>query len=622
MCGIIGIYNLNHQPVENTLLRRMCNIISHRGPDDEGFYQNGPIGLGIRRLAIIDVAGGQQPISNEDGSIWIVFNGEIYNYLELRASLEQKGHHFKTQSDTETIVHLYEEQGIDCVCELRGMFAFALWDAKAQRLLLARDRLGIKPLFYAYNGQKLLFASEMKAILQDQNLDRQVDLSALKAYLAYLYVPAPKTILQGVNKLPPAHILVCENGQTTRQRYWQLQPESLAGYTEDEIVAALRQQLQEAVKIRLMSEVPLGAFLSGGVDSSAVVALMTAVMNRPVKTFSIGFENNKFNELQYARMVAEHCQTDHYEFVVRPDAVEILPKLVWQFDEPFADPSMLPTYYVTKMARQHVTVCLSGDGGDESFAGYRRYSYAQRTRIYDGIPRMIKQTLLSPLSNILPQRSVWGKRLRQSSLSAQDRYIENVSYLGESMQAQLLADDIQQSLGDSPPVSHYLQAIFDLTQEYNIPEQLLYVDIYSYLPEDILVKLDRTSMLNSLEARVPFLDHRLLEFVAGIPFGLKLKNGSGKYILKKALQELLPDKIFQRGKQGFSVPLGEWFGGTLYTFARDILMDHKFAARGLFNQAEVEQLLQQHRSGIADMSRAIYILIVFELWCQAYLDQR
>jgi len=622
MCGIVGIYNLAKDPVDLAVLHGMCQVIAHRGPDDEGYFSEGPIGLGMRRLAIIDVAGGQQPISNEDGSIWIVFNGEIYNYRELRAGLEKRGHRFRTQSDTETIVHLYEERGIECVHALRGMFAFGIWDSKAHRLFLARDRLGIKPLFYTFDGDKLLFASEMKAILQDQSVDRRIELSALSEYLSYLYIPSPKTIFQDVYKLPPAHMLICENGQIIRRRYWQLQPRRLDGFTEHDIVEELRRQLQEAVAIRLMSEVQLGAFLSGGIDSSAIVALMTEVIDQPVRTFSIGFEIDEFDELRYARLVARHCKTDHHEFVVRPDAVKILPRLVWQFDEPFADPSMIPTYYLAQMARRYVTVCLSGDGGDESFAGYRRYSYARRLKIYDVIPGVIKHTLLAPLSQVLSDNTVWGRRMRLASLSAQDRYIVQMSYIGEHAKKRLLSDEVTHILAESPPATSYLQSVFDFTKGYNVPERLLHVDIHSYLPEDILVKVDRMSMLNSLEVRVPLLDHQLLEFVAGIPFELKLRGSDSKYILKEALRGLLPDAILSREKHGFSVPLGQWFGGELYTFARDILLDHKFAGRALFNRDEVERLIQHHREGTADTSRLLYILIVFELWCQAHLDRK
>ncbi len=621
MCGIVGIYNLDGQPVDANTLQRMCDIIAHRGPDDEGFHRDCCIGLGMRRLAIIDVAGGHQPISNEDGSIWIVLNGEIYNYRELRANLEEQGHLFKTQSDTETIVHLYEEQGVGCVHALRGMFAFAIWDSRVRRLFLARDRLGIKPLFYAFDGKRLLFASEMKAILQDRNIDRCVDFSSLSEYLTYLYVPAPKTIFHSVNKLPPAHVLICENGQIKQERYWQLQPLSLNTYTEGDFLEDLRDKLRESVAIRLMSEVPLGAFLSGGIDSSAIVALMTEVVEQPVKTFSIGFEIDRFDELPYARLVAQHCKTDHREFVVRPDAVEILPKLVWQFDEPFADPSMLPTYYLAKMAREHVTVCLSGDGGDESFAGYRRYSYARCLKLYDIMPRAIKQNFLRPLTHVFPNDTVWGRRLRLASLSPEARYIERVSYIGEQDKEQLLADDVMKVLSQNPSAEQYLQSVFNSLNGYQVPEVLTYVDINSYLPEDILVKVDRMSMLNSLEVRVPFLDHKLLEFVAGIPFGFKLKGTNSKYILKRALNDLLPNEILSREKHGFSVPLGEWFRGRLSTFAQDVLLDHRFAARAFFNQDEVEKLIRRHRDGILDASRALYILIVFELWCQLYLDR-
>ena len=620
MCGIVGIHNLAGNPICAELLRGMCNSIVHRGPDDEGYFAGDGTGLGMRRLAIIDVAGGQQPICNEDASIWIVFNGEIYNYRELRAKLEKRGHRFRTQSDTEVIVHVYEEDGADCVHALQGMFAFAIWDSRARRLLLARDRLGIKPLFYAVDGDRLLFASEMKAILQDRSIQQRIDVSALNEYLTYVYVPSPKTILQSVRKLPPAHVLTCQDGRITPRRYWQLGPQCLNGYTQDDITEELRGRLQQAVEARLMTEVPLGAFLSGGIDSSAVVALMAKVTDQPVRTFSIGFDIGKFNELDHARVVAKHCNTDHHELVVRPDAVRILPTLVRQCDEPFADPSMIPTYYLAEMARQHVTVCLSGDGGDESFAGYRRYRHAHRMRHYDIIPEAIRRGLLSPLSRALSGNRLWGRRLRLASLSAQDRYIEQMSYMRQEDRERLFSDDLKQSLSQELPAEDYLRSILESATGHDLPERLLYVDFHSYLPEDILVKVDRMSMLNSLEVRVPFLDHQLLEFVAGIPYDLKLRGATSKYILKEALRGLLPDEILSREKHGFSVPIGEWFGGELYTFAQEILLDQRFASRGLFNRTRVEQLIREHREGIQDRSRAIYNLTVFELWCQTYLD--
>ncbi len=628
MCGICGKYYFQEDKrVEEELIKRMCQTLVHRGPDDEGIYVDRNIGLGHRRLSIIDLATGKQPIHNEDKSIWIVFNGEIYNFLELRSFLEKKGHKFYTKSDTETIVHLYEEEGENCIKKLRGMFAFALWDEGQKKLILARDRVGKKPLFYTLSNKTFIFASEIKSILQDLLIKKEVSLESLHSYLTYGYIPAPETIFRGIKKLPPAHFLIVQKGRLRLKRYWDLNFTKKINLTEQEIVEQVYELVKEAVKIRLISDVPLGAFLSGGIDSSIVVALMSQLVSEPVKTFSIGFKEASFDELKYAQLIAKHFRTDHHEFIVKPDALTILPELIWYFDEPFADSSAIPTYYVAKMTRQHVTVALNGDGGDEAFAGYERYFASRLADYYSLIPAALRENVIEQLVKNLPESTAkkgFFKRLKRfvkaAGLPSEERYTEWMTTFSDEMKSFLYTSELKENLSHVNS-SSFLKKAFESAQAGDFLDKLLYVDTVTYLPNDLLVKMDRMSMVHSLEARSPFLDHKVMEFAAAIPHNLKLKRMTTKYILKKAMKNLLPQKIISRGKAGFGVPIGVWFKEELKEFAYQILLDKRARKRGYFNSKFIEQLLEEHIMGKIDHGNRIWALLVLELWHQTFIDR-
>lgn len=622
MCGINGIYHFNlDEPVDKATLLQMRDVIYHRGPDEAGCYINGRIGFGHRRLSIIDLRNGQQPLCNEDGTVWITYNGEVFNYEALRQDLLAKGHQFKTRCDTEVIIHLYEQYGVDCVKKLRGQFAFAIWDGRQQRLLLARDRLGILPLSYALDNGRLIFASEIKAILQDKRISREIDLAALSDYLTYHYIPAPKTIFQQIRKLPPGHMLVCEQGTISVQRYWTLKYQPDNEISEADYIEKIRQKLLESVKIRLMSDVPLGAFLSGGIDSSVVVAFMSQVMDQPVKTFSIGFGEQDFDELRYARRVAQHFSTDHHEFIVTSETKELLPQLVRQFDEPFADASAIPTYYVSKMARDHVTVCLSGDGGDETFAGYHHYKVAVRLHNrLSPIPPFVRKPVFGAINHLIPD-GVRGKRfaLQASMASPAESYGVIHGYLHPSERDQFLSNEVKAALRHEHPYE-LLQHLYDESGPVDHLTRLQYVDFMSYLPDDILVKVDRTSMLNSLETRVPLLDYELLELVATTPAHLRMRGFEQKYILKQVVKDLLPAEILNRPKQGFGVPLKYWFESDWNDYAAKILLDPQAISRRLFNRKYVETLVNNHSSHLKNFSMSLYKLLIFEEWGRCYLN--
>lgn len=651
MCGIAGIFDINSTP-EKGLIERMCRIMTHRGPDGEGYHIGGPVALGHRRLSIIDLAGGKQPLCNEDGTVWITFNGEIYNFQELRDDLVAKGHRFATRSDTEAIVHAYEEYGERCVERLRGMFAFAVWDSRAGKLFIARDRLGKKPLYYCHNGGRFLFASEIKAILQDEGVKRELDPKALADYLTYHYIPFPGTIFKGIKKLEPGHVLTVESVESVRSvksvestkrtkptqptqlsltvsQYWDITYAPDFSLTEADWVEALREKLREAVKIRLISEVPLGAFLSGGIDSSTVVALMSQVQSAPVKTFSIGFKEEDFSELKYARQVAEKFGTEHHEFVVEPDAMEVLPKLAWEFDEPFADSSAIPTYYVSKIAREQVTVILSGDGGDETFAGYRRYGWAQDMSKYDAIPTPLKKAFFGVPAALLPD-GVKGKgALKHLSKGAFERYaglntFGEPPYLNKVLSKDTLSAIRQAYVGAknlSPlPDFSAMRRFYDGCTSSDYLTRIQYVDTKLYLSEDILTKVDRASMLCSLETRAPLLDHEVIELAARMPPSFKLNGGETKYILKKAMEGILPDEILYRRKMGFGVPLVHWFKKDLTEYARDLLLSKQARERGLFNTAYVESMLDTHQKKGRDLSARIWALLFFEEWARNWID--
>ena len=626
MCGIAGFFgpeeNLDSTERRETV-KRMCDIIEHRGPDDEGFYTEGGVALGMRRLSIIDLVTGHQPISNEDGSIWIVFNGEIYNFCELRDDLVARGHTFQTQTDTEAIVHLYEEMGEACVERLRGMFGFAIWDRRERKLFLARDRVGKKPLHYSLAGDTLVFGSEIKSILQHPDIAREVNIEAISDFLSFGYVPDPQTAFRGITKLPPGHTLTFKNGRLSTRCYWDFDyrqaDEAEYGRDESYYVERLRELIAESVKLRLVSDVPLGAFLSGGIDSSTVVAMMARQMDRPVKTFSIGFSESSFDELHHARITARHFNTDHHEFVVTPDVCKIVEDIVWHHDEPFGDVSSIPTYMVSKMAREHVTVILSGDGGDELFAGYERYLIDRDRQVFERIPGFIRRNLMLRASRALP-RAVYGKNfLRNVALEGDARYVDSLSYFDEDAKQELLSAEIRRELGGRDSSAGYRQLLTVPHSAKHI-DRLLYLDSKTYLPGDILTKVDRMSMAHSIEARVPLLDYKLIEFVQTIPASLKLRGRMTKHILKQAVRGLVPDQIIDRPKQGFGVPIAKWLNNELRDMLHDTLTDSRTRQRGYFNQQSVEAILNEHARGRRDNSRHLWGLLTLELWQRTFID--
>jgi asparagine synthase (glutamine-hydrolysing) len=621
MCGIAGIYNIRTQEsVPHGLVKVMTDTMWYRGPDAEGFFVDGAIGLGHRRLSIIDLEGGRQPMRNGDGTIWITFNGEIYNFQELREWLAVKGYRFKTRSDTETILYLYEELGEECFARLRGMFAIAIWDARNRTLVLARDRVGKKPLFYAYDGSRIVFASELKAILQVPGIAREIDLEALSDYFSLLYVPAPKSIFKQIRKVQAGHYLVASESGVREVEYWDLNFSCIRELPEHEWCQRLLEAYREAVRIRMISDVPLGAFLSGGVDSSSVVALMSELTGEPAITSSIGFREKEFDELEYARLVAERFRTKHHEQIVEPDAAGILDTLAWHYDEPFADSSAIPTYYVSKVARQHVTVALSGDGGDENFAGYRRYAFDRREqRVRQLVPAGIRRAVFGALASIYPKadwapRVLRGKATFESlSCSHIEGYFRSVSACRPEIKARLLHGDVASALGGYDT--------FDLFQSYYARagsvdhlSRIQYVDVKTYLPDDILVKVDRASMANSLEVRAPLLDHRLMELVATMPSSMKLRASTGKYILKKAFQGRLPDEVLYRPKMGFAVPIASWLRDDLKEMAESVLFPSQ--DDGLLNTATIRRIWSEHQSGLRNRSTELWTLLMFRLWQQ------
>ena len=626
MCGIVGIVRSDGVDIDRGLLDQMCEAIRHRGPDDDGFYVNGPVGLGMRRLAIIDLKTGQQPIHNSDRSSWIVFNGEIYNYLELREKLEKLGHTFYTNSDTEAIVHAYDQYGSDCPKHLRGMFAFAIWNEKTQELFLARDRVGKKPLLYAELNGEFIFGSEFSALLTHPKLSREINPEAIHYYLSYMCVPAPLTAYRAIKKLEPGHWLRFRNGDVKIERYWL--PDFSKKTSIDEVEAGERaiEILRDAVRVRLMSEVPLGAFLSGGIDSSAVVALMSQEMSQPVKTFSIGFEEQDFSELQHARRVAEHVGAQHHEFIVRPDAMEVLPTLVEHYGEPYADSSAVPTYYVARETRRHVTVALNGDGGDESFAGYERYAAMRLAEKYHKLPRMLRQGLIEQAVQFLPGterekgRPARVKRfMRAASMPKVSRYLQWVSVFNEDAKTALYSDDFDRATRDFRDAS-ILEPWFAKANGAGIVDATLLADTMSYLPNDLLVKVDIASMAVSLEARSPFLDHHVIEFAASLPENYKLRGLTTKYLLKKVLKGLLPNENLVRRKMGFGVPVGKWFRTDMQGFLREVLLSDTTTKRGLFKPNAIRHMVEEHTDGRQDFAHQLWSLLMLELWYRRFID--
>jgi len=625
MCGICGIlYFNNNRTVSEPVLGSMCDTIIHRGPDDQGQVVLGQIGLGMRRLSIIDISTGHQPICNENNNLWIVFNGEIYNFKRLRQELKNFGHRFKTQSDTEIILHGYEEWG-EAVCQrLNGMFAFAIWDKKKRSLFLGRDRLGIKPLYYYQDDQKLIFGSELKAILKHPGLDCTLDAVALNNYLTFEYIPAPRSIFCEIHKLRPGHWLKWQDDQLRDHPYWQLNP-CENSISENEASEKLSVLLNDSVRMRLISDVPLGAFLSGGLDSSIMVAQMAKLMDQPVKTFSIGFKESSYNELNYARAVADKYQTEHHEFIIEADALELTEKLIGHLDEPFGDFSIFPTYLVAKMARDYVTVVLSGDGGDELFAGYDTYRAHRFDRqYYHWLPKIVKHSFLEPFAKRLkPTEKKKGwinsyKRFIQGTRLPKSLYHARWMVFMQAMERRkIFTDEVLDELAPIDPYdfiheySRHAEGLHDITRTG-------YIDVKSYLTDDILVKVDRMTMAASLEARVPFLDHRIVEFCYSLPPSFKMKGYKTKYLLQKTFWDLLPSEVQRRDKQGFSIPIKNWIRGELKPMMMDLLSEHRIRQQGLFRPETVQQWIQEHLEGSENHSHRLWALMVFQQWQEIY----
>lgn len=619
MCGICGIFNYHtHEPVDPGVLKMMNDTLWHRGPDDEGYYKSGAIGLGHRRLSIIDLEGGRQPMSNEDASVWVVFNGEIYNFRELHDYLVHRGHSFRTRSDTEAIIHMYEEVGEACFEFFRGMFAIALWDEHQRKLILARDRVGKKPLFYYCDDNRFVFSSEMKALMQVPDLSLEVDLEALSDYFSFLYIPAPKSIYKKIRKVMPGHYLVIHDRALHERKYWDIDFSNTLTLSEEEWCERILDAYREAIRIRLISEVPLGAFLSGGIDSSSVVALMSEIENEPVITSSIGFDEREYNEIEYARLVASRFKTIHHEKIVRPDAVGILEKLAWHYDEPFADSSAVPTYYVSKVAREIVTVALSGDGGDENFAGYRRYYFDRRENFLRSfLPLSIRRPLFGTLAALYPKadwapRYFRGKATFESlSCSPIEGYFLSMSAFRPDIKKDLLRPEVRRSLAGYNSLdifTHY----YEKAGTDDPLSRIQYLDIKTYLTDDILVKVDRASMANSLEVRSPILDHKFMELVAQIPSSLKLRGLNGKYIFKRALESHVPNEILYRRKMGFGVPLAHWFRSDLKDMAYAVILDGYDDE--YLERRTIEKIWRQHQKGFRDRSTELWTILMFRLW--------
>jgi len=622
MCGIVGIIEPADRLVDRCQLTAMNSALRHRGPDQDGFYCNGSIGLAMRRLSIIDVKGGRQPVHNEDKTVWAVFNGEIYNYRELRASLEQAGHRFYTQSDTETLVHLYEEYGQEGVTRLRGMFAYALWDEKRRRLILARDRIGIKPLYYTSAAGTFFFASELKAFFCIPSFRREINPAAVQQYLRYLYIPGPETIFQDTVELPPAHYLVYEAGHASVHRYWDIRYEETRELSFGEWQEQFLVQFRDSVRSHLISEVPLGAFLSGGIDSSAIVGMMAQELNKPVETFSVGYEGTGAfqDEREYARLVATRFGTHHHEFVVSPDIRELLPKLVLCFDQPFADSSAIPNYYISELTRRHVTVALSGLGGDEIGGGYERYLGMLWAEYYHRLPKICREQLFGRWIAQLPDVGSgrpWMTRLKRfiasADMAAPERYVAYVTTFSATEQRLLLNRDFMN--GSRPEASaQVLTQILSAQDADTLPNHLMLADLRSYLPGDLLPLSDRVSMAHSLEIRVPFLDHPLVELMARMPAELKLSKWTKKILFKRAFVGLLPKPILQRKKVGFSVPLALWLRTDLKAMMREILATDEINRIGYINPATVNDLIDEHLSQRANHENKLWALINLVVW--------
>jgi len=626
MCGICGFYaepNID-------LLKKMCHALKHRGPDDEGYYSDECVSLGMRRLSIIDLATGHQPLCNEDETKWVVFNGEIYNYPELRKLLEKKGHQFKTRSDTEVIVHLYEEFSLDFVKFLRGMFSIALWDKTDSKLILARDRVGKKPLYYLAKNGKLFFSSEMKSFFHCPDFSRELEPAGIPLYLSYLYIPAPYSIFKDVKKLPPAHLLVYSQNQLQAIRYWELNPKKISSYSQPDLVQQVRDKLEESVKIRLISDVPLGAFLSGGIDSSAIVGFMAKHSSKPVKTFTVNFnhQDDKYNETEFARKVASYFGTEHHETTIEYNVIDLLPKVLWHFDEPFGNSTSILTCLLSEFTKKHVTVALSGTGGDEAFLGYPRYLGITWSEYYRKIPPFIRTGVIQRLMRLLPEstdgnryQDRFFKRIKRfvkgAELKPDQRYLSWLTYFDYDFQKHLLSPRIMADMEYTPT---YLKLFKELDALSDDPlDKAFLFDIQTFLPFNQLEYMDKMSMAKSLEARCPFCDHELLELSAGLPSDLKLRRTNGKYILKKACEGILPKEIIFRKKVGFDAPVGLWFKRDLKEFVEKCFSPACLKQTQLFNPEAVQGLLQLHFSNRSDLSVHLWMILVLEIWYRMYI---
>lgn len=633
MCGICGILHANGaHPVEADRVRAMAQAIVHRGPDEAGFYVEGPVGLGMRRLSIIDLEGGQQPIGNEDQSIQLVYNGEIYNYRQMRAELRSQGHSFATDTDTEVAVHAYEQYGDDFLTRLRGMFALALWDGRRRRLLLAIDRFGIKPLYYAVSSAGIAFGSELKCVLRSGHASRELDHDALAQYFTFTYISPPATIFAGIGKLAPGTLLIWtpQDGAHTHQ-YWDSPRDRVDhGPSAIQTRAELRAAMVEAVRSHLVSDVPVGAFLSGGIDSSAVVALMSEATAEPVRTFSIGFADPRYSELDKARAVARRYGTDHHELIVEPASVDLLPKLAAHFDEPFADSSALPTYHVSRLAREHVKVALSGDGGDELFLGYTLFRGLMLARSAQALPPSVRRALASlsgrtpstPSAAVNDRLALLLRRIADSVMPPETAFRRKLTPPGLAEVHQLLSPELAGALAHADPfftVNRWLDRYTSTNGDHPLTS-FVYTGFQTSLAADMLVKVDRMSMANSLEVRVPLLDHVLAEHVATIPFERRMPGWRLKGLLKDTMADALPPEVLRAPKRGFTVPLAAWFRGDLETYAREILLSPDVARRGFLDPRAIEHMLARHRQGSSNLGTVIWVLLMFELWCREMLD--
>jgi asparagine synthase (glutamine-hydrolysing) len=626
VCGIAGRLNFRSgAPVDPAALRGMGDLLAHRGPDGEGLWHDAAIGVVHRRLAVIDLSdAARQPMTGEDPRVWAVLNGEIYNFRELRAALAARGHRFRTQSDTEVLLAAYAEHGVDCLARLRGMFAFALWDGGRRRLLLARDRPGKKPLYYRLDGDGIAFASEPKAFLAEPTFEATPALSALSDYLTYHYVPAPGSAFAGLHRVPPAHYLLVENGRVRLERYWRLGYLPKRAQPEAAAAAELLERLRDAVRCRLAADVPLGVFLSGGIDSSAVVALVAETGAAPVRTFSIGFEERSHDELPFARLVARRYGTEHHEFVVRPAAVDILPRLIWHYNEPYADSSAIPTFHLAELTRRHVTVALNGDGGDENLAGYRRHVAGRVADRWAGLARPARRALAA-LMDALPGSGRGADYARRFVAGLGEpppaRYARWASHLDPTLKQALTTEEFRQAAGGRDSLE-YLADRFRWAEGLDVVDAALAADVETYLPDDLLVKVDIATMAHGLEGRSPFLDHEVMAYCASLPSDLKLRGRTTKYLLRRAVRGLLPAEVVDRPKQGFAVPIDRWFRRELRALVHDVLLDARTLQRGYFREAVVRRMLDEHRRGARGWHAELWSLLVLELWHRMFVDRR